>query len=964
MSFGIRHLVLLSALLAFSIPSWSADDEKSDSQTKKFAEIHSLLMELSESDPRKRSDAAGQLGAFPFEEVKQALKRVIQKEMESGKPNSWVIGNSLDSLKPMLGHEDGVYLGQLAGAVNRTGLSWARPIVKKIDEMTRLCETAPQGKKLATLPPASADKLQNVLEKLKELVIKGGFDPDTYKAIVAATEADISYEMSRLAANPKNPKIVGRDAEADQVLKIMVRVKSRIPVLTGEAGVGKTSVVQAIALSLHTRSLPDWFLYEEEFPKGTVILQTSAARIGRLALSNADSAQAAALELYLDSVKEAQRALKVPVILFLDEFHTLSRGQKDALKPYAEQVDGVRVIGATTNREMQLLIGNDNALARRLASVPVRELSEEDTVKVLSEGWIKQIEMRFRVRINEALLPSLVRISSEVNPDLARPDSPIKFIQDLAINSSRHGSLPDHQPLDVTEEMARNYASSITGIPINPRDPKQLLKYIENGRQEIKKRVIGQDHLVDAMVNTWTEVLTSDAKKAWRSAVVIGTTGTGKSLTAQEIGRVFLREREKVLRVDCTAYSSGPHALNSLLGAPNGIISSDETKGVLPEFLAGRGKESGVIIFDEFDKAHPDLAKKLMEMLDRGELTGGDGRTYRLRRHLIVFTTNRGANKIFNEHLGHLLSSQELMARVKQITESQARSFFTQSDTYAFLDEHRLPPEVVNRIDRWIVAKPITFEDALRIATLKASALIDENLDLHKLHMSIDPDLLDAITRVAFVPADGARPVEKRVEKILSLCRAEAWAKLERVEDAKVSVMFERNEKTGEAKIRLLETDGEKLLSEIPFEEPTRFMALRDPRFLDTLVHLEGNLLKEIYGQDEAMRQVAAAVRARANRPLDATPLSIWLLGSTGVGKTESAKVLAKYLYGSKDRAQVISFGKGQPPIRVERYLRPSAWNCRERIQGDFRDDLGELPRGNRHRFRRIEQHGSRRACE
>src|SRR5262249_16270416 len=153
----------------------------------------------------------------------------------------------------------------------------------------------------------------------------------------------------------------------------------------------------------------------------------------------------------------------------------------------------------------------------------------------------------------------------------------IKFIQDLAIWASRNAAERGEAAPTLTEELARRYAGEITGIPINPRDPQALLRYIEEGREKIKARVIGQDPVVDTLVDTWLDILTSPANRAWRSVAVIGTTGTGKSLSAQVLGETFLRAREKVLTIDCTAYQSGGHGLNSLLGAPNGIISSDET---------------------------------------------------------------------------------------------------------------------------------------------------------------------------------------------------------------------------------------------------------------------------------------------------------------------------------------------------------------------------------------------------
>ncbi|MBI4042024.1 MAG: SUMF1/EgtB/PvdO family nonheme iron enzyme, partial [Deltaproteobacteria bacterium] len=861
----------------------------------------------------------------------------MRSEISSRNPNSYVLSAALGSLTGMVDQSVSKELEQLLSLFNeKITANWkphVESLFKEVISKSRIQEKVELASlKAVNGPEGEGDSLD---EQLMHAVDQGSLSREAGGVFRAGTGRFLSDELMAWERKGTHPEITGREREVQRVLEVLVRLKARVPVLVGRAGVGKTAIAETLALRIAERRLRDNIVLDREFPKGSVVIQTTPGKISELARSNDPTSQAVAVENYIRSIKEVEKALGVTIVLFVDEFHTFSRAQLNALKPLVEDVDGVRIVGASTPGEFELSLDNDNAWRRRVEAVNVSEMSEEQTLEVIKEGWLDVLEQRYFVKFTGDELVDVLRLAQEVYPDLARPSAQIKFLDALAAYTSTREE-KTNQEIEIGVEAAKEYASILTGIPINPRKPQELMPYIEKGRSELKRRVVGQDHLVDALVNLWQQVMTGEPGKAAKSAVIIGTTGVGKTLIAKQLGEVFLGSREKVLTIDATAFQTGDLSLNSLIGAPPGVISSDKRKGVLPEWLSGPGKQAGIIIINEFDKAHPDFAKRLMEMLDQKTLTAGDGREYRLSRHLIVFTTNRGANRVFDPKLGKFLSTEEMSRRVENITPSQAKSFFTESEGYASRDAGRLPPEVVNRIDAWMVAKPLTFEDAVKIAEIEITQLTESLLEQHGFKVAFSQDLIRRIVEQSFTRTEGVRDVKQALERTFNEVLGAIWKHVENVERSEFAV--EIHDEREKSLLRVIDKkQDDPVVVEVPYHTPPKFMAIQDPRFMEILSHLGERLRGEIYGQDEAIETIVRAVRRRAAMP-GSRPLSIGLFGLTGTGKTEIAKSLAKYLYGGVERARILSFGKIQ-----EKFDLANIFNPPKGVQGS--DEISEFER-------------------
>lgn len=936
-------LILGGAPMAYTQVESSTEGSSDFNQDQVDSLLRLIETALMDPDPRKRSSAVESLAHHHLEEVKKTFFNVIENELKNQRPNKYILQATLNALADDFLHQ---------GDVTHLNLLKQKLEDKLPDEVwlinlvVRLKTEAANNEEfdLERLPQEDT----GLLGKVRQAFMDGILDEDTAKAVLIATEGDLTKSAVDRDADPLSPRIIPRKKQATRALEVLARMKGRIPVFTGEAGVGKTALAEETALKIYKRDFEDFGVFIREFPENTVVLKTSAARISRLARSDQENAQASALEMYLSSIKEVEKKLKVNIIIYIDEMHTLSTAQLNALKPYADALDGTRLIGSTTHKEYMFMVAEDRAVQRRLEEIDVPELSEEETFQVIKEGWASAMERRYHVRLEDDLIREFIPVASELRPDLSRPEAQIKTFQDFVIAKSREFKATSEKSLVPTIPMIREYAGSISGVPINPNDTRELVRYLDEGRQKLREKVIGQNHLVEAVADSWQAVLTSDPEKAAQSIMVLGSTGIGKSLTAATAAEVFLGSKEKVLTVDCTAYMTGDLSLNSLIGAPPGTISSDKTKGVLPEFLSGVGKHSGVIILNEVDKASPDLQTRLMEMIDSGILTGGDGRQYRLRRHLVVMTSNRNADRIFNRNLGHLLTPEEMETRATSFSEGQLREFFIQSNGYAMDDKGKLKPEIVNRIDKWVVAKPLVIEEVVEIGFLEAKSLRETSHKRYRLDIELSRDLVHYLAEVSFVPADGARPVRKKVERSFSQIQSVVWKNVDDIENKRILAQIERT-REGDAKITvdLVDDSGRvSRLGTIDEDDPTKFMALADPRFVKKLQNLRTDLQGQIYGQDEAIEEVVTAVQGRAARPFEQAPVSIWLMGQTGNGKTALGKALANSLFSSPERARSLKLGDVQSRFDFNDIFSPPKGIVGSDELGRFEEILQSFPDG------------------
>ena len=997
-------LVLAFGLVTFAPSMGFAQDDFTLEEWQSFqAHFKTLKGHRSNQyqDPRSISEAAEALkNRFAYLEVQQVLMDVLEEEVRKINPNSYVLNACIDALVGKISQSQTEWFDGVRTSLLRLNTRWSGHVLEKMEELERsrtdqqvedplpsMYDRVTVGGEKLQRPQQPMDVVSFWREQVQKLEpqLKGEIFSAIDK-IASGTFELIGGDPSVIAKSAKRSPFIGRSQLMLQLADILMRVKTRMPVLTGRPGVGKTAVFKGFFDRLEQGEFRRFSGEREAFPRHqTFGLITTPAKISQLAMSDMPLAQTAAFEQYLSAIETVERALGIKIILMIDEVHTMSKSQRQSLKPFSEKIEGPSIVMASTNQEYLVWIKEDAAIERRLERIQVPELSAEETFEILRGGWIELMEHRYQVRISDEVLRGLIEKADHVYRYEARPDSSIKFIQDVAIHAARvsqasagtglddeSDSTAQSDPVEITLQMANEFIQKRSGIPVDIHQPKLVMEYVEAGQREIQAQILAQDHVIEVASKAVQEVLLVSGERTWRTMMVTGPTGTGKTALGEKIAETYFGSRDRFFEIDGTAFQTGQYSLNALIGAPPGIISSNVTKGKLVEFLTGDGKEFGVILINEIEKAHPDLIQRLMEMIDRGALQASDGNTYYLNRHLIILTSNRGAQMIFpKNHIGSF-SKDQLDQRVRSIREDEIRDLLTHAESGdRFRSQGQMPREVLNRIDYFTMTRPLVLEDAIEIATLTARRLSDETEKAHHLRFELDPKILSILAGMVFVPTDGARPVIRKIESFYENLKKELWnqdellaaleadssstfrvtiglatssqARVQTANDDKgASEGLERDALRVSISINGVKQEPVILNYPIPYQ----FLALENPKFRETLRTLEERISEELFGQEEAIRKIVHSIRAKAVQSFDPAPISAWLLGGTGTGKTEMGKILARLLYGSRGKAIVFDFGQVQHQFDFSDFFSPPKGVMGSDQPGLFEEALMAYPEG------------------
>lgn|GEM_PF-919098 len=706
----------------------------------------------------------------------------------------------------------------------------------------------------------------------------------------------------------KSLEIFGREKEVSEVFDTLIRLKGKNPVLVGEAGVGKTAIAELLAQKILDADIPHSPVYRGELD-GAYLVETSASTISKNAKSDQSNAQAVAVDNLLSHIQDIEKRLGKPIIVFIDEMHQFSDAQLQALKKYLDSKSGIRFIGATTNNELTMLINRDDAIKRRLQPISVPEFDEETTKRILIEVYKDLFEKRYQVSFSDTALDEIVRIAPEYLSYVHRPDNAIKLMQDVAISVHRKNldSVKEVTPYDVG-----SFVAHAQDLNLNPYDGKEFITGLENLRERLKERMVDQEHIADHLVDEWRSANLSSGKSRHRVLLFAGPTGSGKSHGARVFAKEVLGSEERLLEIDGNTYSTGDLAINTLLGSPAGTVSSDETIGVLPEFLDGRGKRANVIVINELDKAHPDFAKAIMEMLDTGEVhCQTNGKKYYLGKSIVIFTTNKGDERIYPRGTGQALSSEEIKRRALGFSDADIREFFMQADSTNLYDTSKqLPPSFLNRVDVAAPMLPPSREGALKIARFHVKDITKNLSERFGYEIQVDDSVLEYVVEASYIPEDGVRDFLRTLKKLIDASVARSIEHEAFDDQLNISLSIPEAEKDEKAQVQLLEIETKKsLLIDAPKNIRNVFNPLINPDERSRLLSLEERLKKHVIGQDDAIDMAARSIRTRAVNPNTPQPASMLFLGPTGTGKTELAKALAKEVFGDSGRMKAFDMG-------------------------------------------------------
>jgi len=606
-----------------------------------------------------------------------------------------------------------------------------------------------------------------------------------------------SRDLTQFSREGKLDPVIGRDVEILRVIQILSRRTKNNPVLIGEAGVGKTAIVEGLAQKIATNDVPEILM-----GKRVVSLDLGAMIAGSRFRGEFEERLKAAIE-------EIQRA-EGEVILFIDELHTVvgagaAQGAMDAsnmLKPALARGE-LQCIGATTLDEYHKHIEKDAALERRFAPVYVEEPSVEDTIEML-RGLRDRYEAHHKVRFSDAALIDAARLSSRYVTDRHLPDKAIDLMDESAAKLRvALYSLPpelkamktDLDRLMAEEEQAGNerdyeraaqkkserlrmesefntlrdeweseheldevvdsndiaeVISMWTGIPVSQMMETEADKLLQM-EARLHEHIVGQDEAIHAISDAIRRARAGlkDPRRPIGSFIFIGPSGVGKTELAKALAEFMFDDQDALLRVDMSEYRE-QHTVSRLFGAPPGYVGYEEG-GQLTE--AVRRRPYRVILFDEIEKAHPEVWNALLQILDDGRLTDGQGRVVDFRNTVLIMTSNLGTQYVRKSgSLGFLPEGTDEDRQAKEKIEKSLQDAFR--------------PEFLNRIDEVITFSPLTLEQMRQIVELQMQD-VRERLSEHDLKVDLSVEARDWLADVGFDPDFGARPLKRALQKYI-----------------------------------------------------------------------------------------------------------------------------------------------------------------------------------------------------
>ena len=606
-----------------------------------------------------------------------------------------------------------------------------------------------------------------------------------------------SRDLTRMAAAGKLDPVIGRETEIGRIIQILSRRTKNNPCLIGEPGVGKTAIVEGLA---------------QRIVEGTVPETIAGKRVLVLDLSGMVAGSKYRGEFEERIKKVIAEVMDHPgVLLFIDELHTIigaggAEGAMDAsniLKPSLSRGE-IQIIGATTIAEYRKYIEKDTALERRFQPVTVDEPTEEETLEIL-RGLRPYYEKHHQVKITDDALDAAVHMSVRYLNDRFLPDKAIDLIDEAAAKvrlngvkipkglkdaentlyqlsvekeeaivrndfeqakaiqveekelqerirrlQKRYAKASSGKKISVDAEYVAEVVSDWTKIPlkqITEQESKRLLRM----ESILHKRVIGQEEAVEAVARAIRRGRTGlkDPRRPIGSFIFLGPTGVGKTELSKALAEAVFGSEKSMIRVDMSEYME-KHSVSKLIGSPPGYVGHEEG-GQLSEKV--RRNPYSVILFDEIEKAHPDVFNILLHVLDDGHITDSQGRKVDFKQTIIIMTSNTGAQAI-----------QEPKRLGFGAGEDAAADYQRMKDRVMEEVKRSYRPEFINRIDQILVFKPLTKEEIRQIVGLLLKELENRCKNQLELEVSFRPAVLDKLAEKGFDSKFGARPLKREIQ--------------------------------------------------------------------------------------------------------------------------------------------------------------------------------------------------------
>ena len=647
-------------------------------------------------------------------------------------------------------------------------------------------------------------KMGKNLQKMREEILRALSGEDSAsgekgqkKGNNTPTLDHFARDLTKAAQNGELDPVIGRTKEIERIVQILSRRTKNNPVLIGEPGVGKSAIVEGLAQLIVEGNIP-------EILRGKRVVSLDLA--GMVAGAKYRGEFEERLKNAMAEIKKAGN-----VILFIDELHTMvgagaSEGSIDAaniMKPLLARGE-LQCVGATTLNEYHKYIEKDSALERRFQPVMVGEPTKEESVAIL-HGLRDRYEAHHRVRITDEAIEAAVQLSDRYIADRFLPDKAIDLIDEAAsrVRIKAFTAPPDmkeqearlealgketeeavaHEDFEkaaqlrdekkrlqneiaqrrkeweqrregrveiVGEEEVAQIVSSWTGIPVSrmTEGEAERLLHLE---ETLHSRVIGQDEAVAAVARAVRRARAGikDPQRPIGSFIFLGPTGVGKTELCKALGEALFGDENSLIRIDMSEYME-KHSVSRMIGSPPGYVGYEEG-GQLTEKV--RRKPYSIVLLDEVEKAHPDVFNVLLQILEDGRLTDGQGRVVDFKNTVIVMTSNAGVQTIKKQRTMGFGSADS-----REKTYEQMRDNIMEEVKQVFR------PEFLNRVDEIIVFHELTEEDINRIAALMLKA-VGKRLAERGIELEVAPEAVALLAKAGFDPQYGARPLRRTIQR-------------------------------------------------------------------------------------------------------------------------------------------------------------------------------------------------------
>ena len=554
---------------------------------------------------------------------------------------------------------------------------------------------------------------------------------------------EFGYDLTKAAREGKLDPVVGRDMEIARVIEILGRRKKNNPMLIGEPGVGKSAIVEGIALRIAS---------------GDISPALAKKRILSLDIASvvAGTKYRGDFEKRLKAIiKEAQT--NPDLILFIDEFHTIvgaggASGSLDAanmLKPALARGE-LQCVAATTMDEFTKIVEKDGALDRRFQKIVVEPTDVAESIEILRHLKPHYEEFHHITYTDEAV-EAAVRLTDRYLSDRSLPDKAIDALDEagsmVRLNLARKKGGAD----TVTDEDIASVVSKMTGIPVNKVAESEGNRILRM-KKRLQDRIVGQDEAIDKVVRAIQRGRAGlkDPHRPIGTFIFFGPTGVGKTQLARSLAEYLFDSEDNMVRIDMSEYME-KFSVSRLIGAPPGYVGYEEG-GQLSERV--RRKPYCVVLLDEIEKAHPDIFNLLLQVMDEGRLTDSNGRVVDFKNTIVIMTSNVGSREVeeYGNGIGFATAGRKLESDRKNVVAKAVKKAF--------------PPEFINRVDEQVYFNALSREDIERIIDIELKGLKKRALEAGY-RITVTPSAKRFVAEAGYDPAYGARPLKRAITKYI-----------------------------------------------------------------------------------------------------------------------------------------------------------------------------------------------------